>query len=209
MPTYSVTKHCRAFTLCTQRTYIDYRITYSPGSVHWEMLHQIQFLFSDVIFFLKREMIIFYFFSIVGRRKAILPSCAIISRLKEWVGGGIKSSGDRTRHSLNFSNANPRTTRMIRLHTKSNKYRSVNSNEMFVSQLTLQFLSIFLSRRVRCHVVLQLFWQPYTYWVTWFICTLIFKWGRGDRAAQKWGSIIQMARGVRIESCRLFSIWSS
>lgn len=39
---------------------------------------------------------------------------------------------------------------MIRLHTKSNKYRSVNSNEMFVSQLTLQFLSIFLSRRVRC-----------------------------------------------------------
>lgn len=52
------------------------------------MLHQIQFLFSDVIFFLKREMIIFYFFSIVGRRKAILPSCAIISRLKEWVGGG-------------------------------------------------------------------------------------------------------------------------
>lgn len=36
---------------CARKGPIDYRIPYSPGSVHWEMLHQIQFLFSDVIFF--------------------------------------------------------------------------------------------------------------------------------------------------------------
>lgn len=40
---------------CARNGPIDYRIPYSPGSVHWEMLHHIQFLFSDVIFFFLKE----------------------------------------------------------------------------------------------------------------------------------------------------------
>lgn len=150
-------------------------------------------------------MIIFYFFSIVGRKKAILPSCAIISRLKEWVGGG-ESSPVATEHDILW---------IFKMRTRGQQeWFDCIQNQINIAvsiQMKCSFPNWHCSFyrfffRVAFAVVLQLFWQPYIYWVTWYICTLTFKWGRGDRAAQKWGSIIQMARGVRIESCRLFSI---